>query len=209
MIAENLIMGVAYAVHSAVPGDIAEFGTHTGRTARVISTAMRLYRCNKNLHLFDSFEGMPEATAAPDLENEHVKTGVWGKGSLKGISPDKLRRQCAKSVGVDAVKIYKGWFSETLSQIPTETKFSVVHVDSDLYLSAREVLDYLFARSMVSEGAMFFFDDWQCNRASNDSGERRAWKEVVALHNVEAENMGCYGWAGHKLIVHSYLPTQK
>jgi len=208
-IAENLVLGVAYAVHSAVPGDIAEFGTHTGRTARVISAAMRLYRANKELHLFDSFEGLPEATAGPDKENEHVKAGVWGQGSLVGISPEALRRQCGKQIGESAVRIYKGWFSETLPKIPKGTKFSMIHIDSDLYLSAHEVLDFLIGHRMVSDGAMILFDDWQCNRASNEFGERRAWKEVVERHKVDAENMGCYGWAGHKFIVHGYTPQAK
>jgi O-methyltransferase len=207
-IAENLVMGVAYAVHSAVPGDIAEFGTHTGRTARVVSRAMRLYRANKSLHLFDSFEGLPEATAAADLQNVHVKAGIWGQGALKGIFPEQLHRQCAKQIGADSVRIYKGWFSETLPKIPAGTKFSMVHIDSDLYLSAHEVLDFLFRNRSVSGGAMILFDDWQCNRASNEFGERRAWKEVVERHKVEAENMGCYGWGGHKFIVHSYRESQ-
>ena len=53
--AENLLFGVQYTVHAAVPGDIAEFGCHTGRTAAVISASMKLMRANKMLHLFDSF----------------------------------------------------------------------------------------------------------------------------------------------------------
>ena len=87
--------GVQHTVHSAVEGDIAEFGTHTGRTTKVIATAMQLYRADKSLHLFDSFEGMPEAHAPANLDNEHVKLGVWGRGQFKGASPEQLRAWCA------------------------------------------------------------------------------------------------------------------
>ena len=204
LIAESLIMGVQYVVGAAVEGDIVEFGTHSGRTARMISMAMKHYQTEKSLHLFDSFEGMPESQNPVDLDNAHVKSGVWGKGQLRGISPEELRKGCAKFIKPEAIKIYKGWFSDTLSKIPRGTRFGMIHVDSDLYSSAFEVLDYLFRTGAVSEGALLFFDDWNCNRASNNHGERKAWKEIIDLYAVSCEDMGGYGWAAHKFVVHSY-----
>ncbi len=197
-------MGVQYVVGAAVEGDIAEFGTHSGRTARMISMAMKYYQTEKQLHLFDSFEGMPDTRNPVDLDNAHVKSGVWGKGELRGISPEELRNGCAKFIKPEAIMIYKGWFSETLANIPNRTRFGMIHVDSDLYSSAFEVLDYLFKTRAVSEGALVFFDDWNCNRASNNHGERKAWKEIIDLYTVSCEDMGGYGWAARKFVVHSY-----
>ena len=203
-VAENLVFAVQYTVHSAVEGDIAEFGCQTGRTATAIAAAMKLMRANKTLHLFDSFQGMPESTHESDLGNEHVKSGVWSKGELKGISPDELRKKCRKYLPDESIRIYEGWFSETLREIPQGTKLSMMHIDCDLYLSAFEVLDFLFQVRCVSEGAIFLFDDWDCNRASNEHGERKAWLEVCQKYQMSVSDSGGYGWAGHKFIVHSY-----
>ena len=204
LIAERLVMGVQYTVHSAVEGDIFEFGTHTGRTARVIAMAMKLYRADKTLHLFDSFEGMPESHDPADLDNEHVKLGVWGKGQLKGVSPEQLRRMCAKFVDTKFIKIYEGWFSDTLGKIPKGNRISMLHVDSDLYSSAFEVLDFVFKNNLISEGALIFFDDWDCNRASNVHGERKAWREITERYGISSEDRGVYAWAGREFVVHSY-----
>ena len=202
--AESLVIGVQYIVHSAVEGDVAEFGTHTGRTAKVLAAAMKLYRADKRILLFDSFEGMPEATHPVDKDNEHVKLGVWGKGQLKGATPDDLRRSCGKFVPPDSISVYKGWFSDSLPTVPKTTRYALLHVDCDLYASAMDVLDFVFKNNQVSQGAMIFFDDWNCNKASNDHGERKAWREVTERYQVDAESMGNYSWAGHKFIVHGY-----
>src|SRR5438105_14159155 len=53
-IAQNLVFAVQYVVGAAVEGDIAEFGTATGRTANVISASMASLGAEKTLHLFDS-----------------------------------------------------------------------------------------------------------------------------------------------------------
>jgi hypothetical protein len=203
-VAEALVVGVQYAVCAAVPGDIAEFGCHTGRTAKVIASAMKLMRAKKGLHLFDSFEGLPTSVHEVDRENVHVKTGVWGAGAYKGLNPEQLRRACQKYLPPDTVSTHAGWFSQTLPKLAPGTKFAMLHIDCDLYLSALDVLDFVFKAGMLSEGALVLFDDWNCCRASNHFGERKAWHEACGHYKVVAEDAGGYGWAGHKFIVHSF-----
>jgi len=202
--AENLFFGVQYVTESSVDGDVAEFGCFRGRTAKVLSAGMKAMRSAKSLHLFDSFEGLPPSTSKEDLENVHVKSGVWGPGTCWGVSQERLKGICRRFLPEDRIKIYAGWYSQTLSKIPAETKFSLVHVDCDLYLSAFEVLDYLFKFKHLEEGAMLLFDDWDCNRASNNHGERKAWADVYGKYQIQSSDLGGYGWAGHKFIVHSY-----
>jgi hypothetical protein len=203
-VAEALVWGVQYTVCAAVPGDIAEFGCHTGRTAKVLSAAIKVMRAKKRLLLFDSFEGLPASVHEADRENVHVKTGVWGTGVYKGLDPEQLRRACQKYLPPTAIEIYRGWFSETMPQIASGTKFSMLHIDCDLYLSALNVLDFVFKTRVLSEGALVLFDDWNCCRASNNFGERRAWREACDRHKVVVEDAGGYGWAGQKFIFHSY-----
>src|SRR4051812_33096749 len=58
-----------------LPGDFAEFGVYTGRCARFLSNYLVGPR---KLHLFDSFEGLPEDWV-----------GDWKAGAFK-LSPDKI-----------------------------------------------------------------------------------------------------------------------
>jgi O-methyltransferase len=203
-IAENLLFAVQYVAEGGVPGEIAEFGCMTGRTANVISAAMASFRIGGKLHLFDSFEGLPKTTNAVDATSDHVKDGTWGPGTCKGITPEALRKKCLNYLKDDQIRIYEGWFSQNMTRIPAGTKFAMLHVDCDLYESTMDCLDFLFKNKMVSEGAIILFDDWYCNHSSNNHGERKAWKELVEKYQIHAEDHGGYAWGGFKLIVHDY-----
>lgn len=204
----KLAFGVEYAFGADVEGDIAEFGTMTGRTARVISETLSKFDSNsgakKKIHLFDSFMGLPEAESNIDIDSPHVKSGVWSMGTCRGVSKSELRNMCEKFLSADRVVIYDGWFKDTLRAISPETKYSMVHIDSDLYQSAIEVLSYLFEKRVIQDGTVLFFDDYNCNGSSPDFGERKAWEETIKRFSVHYTDCGEYGWAGRKFIVHSY-----
>src|ERR1700758_1856690 len=60
-----LSLAVLWVYDSRIEGDIVEFGTGRGFSAQVIASAMAVGGRSlprKKLHLFDSFEGFPEAT---------------------------------------------------------------------------------------------------------------------------------------------------
>lgn len=209
-VARHLTLGVAYICGCDVRGDVAEFGTMCGRTASVLVRALRRYdgrRTGKRkLHLFDSFLGLPKAESEVDASAPHVTSGLWAEGVCYSISKRDLVRICARSVPKERIVVYDGWFQDTLPTINLETKFALIHIDSDLYSSAKQVLDHCFVNSLVAEGAAIFFDNWNCNRARPALGERRAWSEAVESHSVVCSDLGAYGSAQHKFIVHSYKP---
>jgi len=64
------------------------------------------------------------------------------------------------------------------------------------------VLDFLFGNGILSDGAVLMFDDWNCNRASPNHGQRRAWRECVGKHGISYSDCGDYGSMCHKFIVH-------
>ena len=112
-------------------------------------------------------------------------------------------RVCVKFLR-ERIIIYDGWFKDTLSQISQSTKFSMLHLDCDLYQSAIEVLDYCFSNGLVQDGTVIFFHDWNSNRASPNFGERKAWSEIVEKFSVHYSDCGGYGWGGKIFIIHSY-----
>jgi len=214
-VTKALSAGVATVYGAAIPGHIAEFGTMTGVSAVGLARAMAtcdahlgyaLRTANlpeKELHLFDSFCGLPDADNPVDAVSPHVRSGVWGRGTCAGLTAQALAAEVAKHLPSSRVRVFEGWFRDTLPNAP-ETPYGLIHIDSDLYISAMDVLDFLFSHRRVADGALLFFDDWNCNGASPEFGERKAWREIVEKYRVHYSDEGPYALFSHKFIVHEY-----
>jgi O-methyltransferase len=216
-LARTLTLSVSYINSSHVNGDIAEFGTMGGFTARSIAMSMIFDPQRqplspgasgdnpfRKLRLFDSFEGLPEITSDIDLASPHVKSGSWAKGGCKVLGAKELREMVEKILPAHRIEIYEGWFADTVKTLPDTTRFAMIHFDGDLYQSTIDALDPCFARGFISPGAMLCFDDWNANRADPTCGERRAWAELVERYTIVASNCGDYSGGGTRFIVHSY-----
>ena len=215
-ICQKLAQGVFYAYGMGVKGDIVEFGTMTGKTAVALATAisecsrdlaysdrMHGYSANRQLYLFDSFEGLPTATCEEDTSSPHVSSGIWGKGTCIGLDPGGLQELCSRYLDKERVRVVKGWFKDTVT--PTlKSPLALIHVDCDLYESAMDALDPIFSQGLVSNGAMLFFDDFNCNRSDPGFGERKAWSDLVSKYKIVFSDQGAYGIAGHRFIIHEY-----
>ncbi len=202
---QHLLLGIEYAYRSGVDGDIAEFGTGWGHSAFIIATALAYFAWKKpNFYLFDSFEGLPAIESPVDRDCPSVVERVWTPGSCKVLSQQELIKLCAKRLPPNRIKVHAGWFRDTLTHLPDDTLYAMLHIDCDLYQSTIDVLDVCFSRGFISEGAIIFFDDWNTNRASTKFGERRAWQKMVEKYAVRHSDEGPYAWNGHKFIVHAY-----
>ena len=176
-IARALTLSVMYINSADIKGDIVEFGTMGGFTARTLAAAMVFdprYQPNRplrKLRLFDSFEGLPEITSKIDLELPHVKSGTWSKGGCKILSAGELRTMVEAIIPPSRVEITEGWFADTVKRLPDDTRLALIHFDGDLYQSTMDALVPCFERGFISKGAVFCFDDWEWQ--SGRSGMRR------------------------------------
>jgi hypothetical protein len=215
-VCQRLTQGIFYIYGMGVEGDVVEFGTMTGKTAVALSAAISI--CSRDLaysdtmhgfnrarclYLFDSFEGLPVASRDEDKSSPHVLSGVWGRGGCKGLSAEGLLEVCSKFLDISRIKVVKGWFKDTVDS-NLSSPLALIHIDGDLYESAIDALDPLFAKGLVSKGAIIFFDDWNCNRSDPSFGERRAWSDLVDKYSIDFSDEGGYGIVSHKFIVHGY-----
>ncbi len=225
--------GVAKSYVRGVEGDVAEFGTFTGFSAQVLSAGIRdtnrIYENKfarigivgkKRLHLFDSFEGLPETSAPADQTSPLYESGLWRKGAFNASShktldpnvtlssdmpvmdPKQLALMCASFLPAEDIFTYQGWFSDTVPKLDKQLKFAMLHIDCDLYSSTIDVLENLILGNHISNGALIYFDDWNCNLGSPEFGERKAWDEIVEKYKVKFSPEGPYGFFGHSLIYH-------
>jgi len=189
-----------------IEGDIVEFGTLEGFTAIVFAKLMKEYKVKNSLHLFDSFAGFPEITSDVDLNSYEVKDyQVWSSGAmaLGPNIPALIKERLQTIIPNDSIHIHKGFFSETFHKDTLKSKPSIVHIDCDLYQSAKEVLSKIFQFDLVQDGMIILFDDYNCGRANPKFGERLALKEVMDENpDFSYTLFYYYGWHGAAIIVH-------
>ena len=208
-VACSLAAGVAYTYRMGVDGDIAEFGCGAGRSTVALAAAIGMLNARhpqspKCLWLFDSFEGLPSPSNPADAVSDHVLNGLWKAGGSRGISRARLERAVRKHLDRQRVAVIPGWYKDSVARIPSSARFSLVHIDSQLYESARDVLNGLFSRAMIWPGAYVYFTGYDCNAANPKHGERLAWAEAVERFKIEFSDQGTYGISGHRFIVHGY-----
>jgi len=208
----ELILGVSTIYGNLTQGDIAEFGTQSGRTAEALAKSMinnQIYydkikmKNNKNLHLFDSFSGLPKI-GKYDKSNLHVKNKSWSENSLRGITASELKSIIKKHLHEKNIFIYEGYFKNSLKKIKPSTKFSLIHLDCDLYESSYDVLDYLFKNKHINEGCLLFLDDFNLSQANKHHGMQAAFNEISKKHGVDYTKVGYYGLYSLKVIIHNY-----
>lgn len=142
---------------SNVNGDIAEVGVYRGGSAKVIAE----YKGDRKLHLFDTFEGMPDVDSAIDTH----RTGDFKDTSLKSVQ-DYLSQY-------GDIFFHKGLFPASVSGTDVgNLTFSLVHLDVDLYGSTKSGLEFFYSR--LNRGGMLLSHDY---RSISCPGVRRAFDE--------------------------------
>jgi hypothetical protein len=122
-------------------GDIAEVGVYRGGSAAIFAH----FKGNRHLHLFDTFEGLPEVNKEKDILH---------KGEMHNTS-EQLVRDLLK--GYDNFSIYKGIFPFTSDPIKNKS-FSLVHLDTDLYEPTLESLKFFYPR--MQKGGIIITHDY-------------------------------------------------
>jgi predicted O-methyltransferase YrrM len=149
-----------------VNGDrlICEFGVFLGASINHLAQMT-----GKTVFGFDSFEGLPER---------------WSDGCAKGMfampSLPKVRKN---------VTLVQGWFDQSLPEFLEKHtgQIGFLHVDSDLYSSAKIIFDLLESR--LKSGAVVVFDEY-FNYPGWEEGEYKAFMEYLIRSGLSFEFIG-------------------
>jgi O-methyltransferase len=136
-----------------IEGDTAEVGVYNGGSAKIICEV----KGDKPLHLFDTFEGIPEVE---EIDKGKFVAGDW-TASLETVM-SYLR-------DYPNVFFYKGIFPTTAKPVEGKT-FSFVHLDVDTYKSTLSCLEFFYPR--MSAGGIILSHDY-----SYASGVTKAFDE--------------------------------
>ena len=135
-------------IEKKIEGSFAELGVYKGSTARLIHN----YAPERQLHLFDTFEGFTDRSVGTEKghTNFDTKGSKFSDTSISGakslISPQN-----------DNVVFHQGYFPDSLPKDFPEQKFAFVHLDADLYEPTFEGLKYFYSR-MSKQGVILVHD---------------------------------------------------
>lgn len=135
-----------FAQHAVgIEGDFAECGVYRGGTALILARILQGEQ--KDLYLFDSFQGLPKENLEFD---NYFRQGDFSDGSSEAI------RELLQGVH-DRVQIKKGWIPDSFQGLE-DTRYAFVHIDTDLYQSALDCCEFFYPR--LAAGGIMLFDDY-------------------------------------------------
>ena len=131
----------------AVSGDFCECGVYKGGTAAMLAEIIdkKSSYNTKRLHLFDTFQGMPETDSSRDLHQQ----GDFADTSLESVKA---------YVGHESlVDYHRGFIPKSFEGLENIT-IAFAHIDVDIYKAHLDCCSFIYPRLTV--GGFMIFDDY-------------------------------------------------
>ena len=154
-------------------GDWAEFGTAKGVSLKIMYD---LIPDDAHLHLFDSFEGLPEDW----LDANGVI--FLPKGKFKTTPPEWIFKK-------PRIVVHKGMFNDTIPTFAKEQQkpLSFIHIDCDLYSSTKTIFDNI--NKLIVKGTIICFDEFFSYRGW-EVHEFKAFHEYIDKYSRKYKYLG-------------------
>jgi O-methyltransferase len=184
----GLILATRYVAQHQIPGEIVECGVWRGGSMQAVAlTLLEAGVTDRELHLFDTFEGMPPPTskdvrhdgvsAAELLETRDRTKAVWAIATLEDVRTGMAELDYPP----ERIHFHEGMVETT---IPAECpeQIALLRLDTDWYESTRHELEHMYAR--LSPGGVLIIDDyghWEGSRRAVDEFMTRTGAPLLLL----------------------------
>lgn len=185
---QALVDAVRYLVRRGVPGAFAECGVWQGGSVlAMVLTLQELGVADRDIHLFDTFEGMTEPTEHDTTPFGGSQLKLWHRARRQGVRmyPEYFSPERFSEEGVRATVLATGYPPEHLHFVagPVEEtlpahapkRLALLRLDTDWYVSTRHELEHLYPA--LAGGGVLIIDDY-----GHFDGARRATDEYFAAH---------------------------
>ncbi|WP_373511811.1 TylF/MycF/NovP-related O-methyltransferase [Persicitalea sp.] len=174
----SLIRAAEYVIEQNIEGDFVECGVWRGGSAMAMALTLERRRArNRQLYLYDTYEGMSEPTPEDEsfagetakklLDNSSREDarGVWCYSTLEEVMQNVDSTRYPSS----HLHFVKGKVEDTIpDQAPD--KIALLRLDTDWYESTKHEMEHLFPR--LRPGGVIIIDDyghWKgCRRAVDE-----------------------------------------
>ena len=181
-----VIDSVRYCVRADVPGSFAECGVWRGGSVlAMICTLQELGVDNRDIYLYDTFEGMTEPTEHDRSVLDRPALETWREAEESGIrawhevfGPEAFNegdvRGLLESSGYPEGRLHlvRGPVEETVPGVMPD-EIALLRLDTDWYESTRHEMRHLYPR--LVRGGVLLIDDY-----GHWEGARRAVDEYLA-----------------------------
>jgi hypothetical protein len=178
-----LARAVEYVTRRAVPGAIVECGVWRGGSVMAVAlTLLRLGVTDRDLHLFDTFDGMTEPGDEDVMHTGERAADLLADPSseekYRAAAPLDQVREAVLGTGYPEARIHfvQGPVEETLPEAAPR-EIALLRLDTDWYSSTKHELVHLYPR--LASGGVLIVDDyayWQ--------GARQAVDEYIAENDL-------------------------
>jgi O-methyltransferase len=167
---------------SHLGGDILEVGVWRGGTGCLIAERAKQLNPAATVFLCDTFKGVVKA----GNKDSHYRGGEHADTSTDTV------RQLATNMGLVNIELLEGIFPDATGDRIKDRKFSLCHIDVDVYESAKHVAEWVWPR--LASGGIIVYDDYgfrTCEGITNLVNQRLQGQGALTLHNLN----------GHAVIV--------
>jgi hypothetical protein len=182
-----LVDAVRDCTRRGVPGAFAECGVWRGGSVLAMVLTLQEVGEERDIYLYDTFEGMTEPTARDTSPHEPPARETWAAAERGGARPwpelfdpeqfnEEAVRSTVTSSGYPAERLHfvRGPVEQTLpAQAPDD--LALLRLDTDWYESTKHELEHLYPR--LSPGGILIIDDY-----GHWEGARQAVDEYFAEH---------------------------
>ncbi len=139
-------------------GDVCEFGVAQGATSALIANEIK--NPNKNLWLFDSFEGLPAPTEKDSLINDIFNLGSMAAYKGKMACPMDMVKSRLSDINFpsERTKLIPGFIEKTIFNPDLPKKVCFAYIDFDFYEPILIALQYL--DHVLQPGGIVIVDDY-------------------------------------------------
>jgi O-methyltransferase len=173
-----LYNAVKYVINNNIEGDFVECGVWRGGSSMMIALTLKsLNANNRNIYLYDTFEGMSEPTDndvdfrggnAERLLQQNVsdkENSVWCLADLQDVQNNMK----ITGYSFNNIQFVKGKVEDTIPQTISE-KIALLRLDTDWYESTAHELKYLYPK-LIQKGVLIIDDygHWEgCRKAVDE-----------------------------------------
>jgi hypothetical protein len=186
---------VRYLDRYDIAGSLVECGVWRGGCAGMMAMAHAHGRgtATREIHLFDSFQGLPQ----PDRGFDGIEAIAMAEGRADGLSvpigacaasAEDSRTLLVDKIGypADLVKVHAGWFEDTLPAVAASVgPIALLRLDGDWYRSTKICLEYFYGH--VPTHGVVIIDDYGhfsgCRKAVDEFIEQLA--DPILLNHID------------------------
>ena len=183
---EAVVQAVRHCVRRDIPGAFAECGVWRGGSVlAMLLTLQELDAAPRDVHLYDTFEGMTEPTELDTSAHDPPALETWKAARRRDERPwaemfgsevfdERQVEETLVATGYPAERLHivKGPVEQTIPRQAPE-RIALLRLDTDWYESTRHELAHLYPR--LVEGGVLIIDDY-----GHWEGARRAVDEYFA-----------------------------